>query len=271
MERPASERLTLGLSAGYSVDDFVGIDRTDGVLSFGVDARYQITPHVWFGPSLRHVERRSDVAGEDFAANIAMIRLGADLEPAWTGADPALWDGRSEFYYGFQGGHGMFASASEGTRGSTGLVESSFGAPGWTGGVFAGWRAVSGGVMTGVEAEMEAGDGGWRHDAGRTFGAERGTLYAVSLLGGLETIGGGFAYVRGGVANMGVQAAYLHEGSVEVSDERCWGARLGAGVEAPVFGGLSLRAEYVVTAFEDRAIGGDMFSDVESGGRIGLP
>lgn len=155
VERAASERLRVGAWTGLVEQDFAGIDRIDRILSFGAEARYQLTEHVWIGPALVHEQRRSNVAGEDYAAQSLLLRIGASPTAAWDGAAPPPYEGEGEFYVGAQAGFGMFGSSQSGVRGSDGTVEGGYVDDSLAAGLFAGWRSISNGVVLGAEAEVE--------------------------------------------------------------------------------------------------------------------
>lgn len=275
LSRAVSPRLSLGMSAGWADHDYIGVARDDHVLRFGVDARWRLTPHVWIGPELRHVERNSSEAGEDFSADIIAIRIGADLAPAWAmDAPPPDPNPRTGVYVGAALAHGGLVTSLDGPRGSGGTNLASFGDEGFGGLVFAGWRAETGGVIFGIEAEAELADRDWTHDGDRYFSVQRSDLYAVSALGGMALPGGATAYVRGGPVNAAFRTAYAAAGAATVSEERLWGLRAGVGIETPISPALSLRAEYVVTGWENDQVGvngdPDDFASVEGEARLGL-
>jgi hypothetical protein len=82
-------QVTLGVDAGWQMASFDGINRTDDLTFFGVDVRCYLSPKVWFGAEMRHVERSSSVGAADYAANVAMIRLGVRTDDEY-GADAPL-------------------------------------------------------------------------------------------------------------------------------------------------------------------------------------
>lgn len=269
-----SPQVSIGADIAWQMDEYNGIDRTDHIGAFGVDARYYMTPHVWLGAGLRHIERNSNVGGADYAANVAMIRIGAQsaAEYAKTALPGAV--GRSEFYVGADVGHASMVTTLDGPRGSTGTNQASFGEDGFAGGLFVGWRRQVNDARFGIEAGAELADVEWIHNGDRTFSVKRSDLYSLSAIAGLDLSGGSFAYMRGGVVSANVETNYAEGVNSFSSEDREIGARLGVGIEAPVTAGLSARMEYVVTAWEDHnaGVGGtlDNFADAEGMARLGL-
>jgi hypothetical protein len=67
--------LLLGADASYSQDDFDGIDRTDHIVRFGVNANYMLYRNLYVRGGYKLRARESEFAGEDFLENVVFVRL----------------------------------------------------------------------------------------------------------------------------------------------------------------------------------------------------
>ncbi|MBV8420442.1 MAG: outer membrane beta-barrel protein, partial [Hyphomicrobiales bacterium] len=71
--------LLLNASAGYEIDNYLGISRTDNILSVGADLKYLLNRNLFLGGSYAYQKRNSTAAGGSYTQNILMVRLGAQF------------------------------------------------------------------------------------------------------------------------------------------------------------------------------------------------
>lgn len=63
------------LKLGFGLDDYVGPSREDNRFSAGAELTYKLNRMVWIKGELRHEQRSSNVADQDYAANIFLLGL----------------------------------------------------------------------------------------------------------------------------------------------------------------------------------------------------
>lgn len=73
--------LLLNANAGYEVDDWKGIDRTDDIVSFGAGAKYLMTRNLYFGATWQYEHRISSGAqqGLPFSQNVFLLRISTQI------------------------------------------------------------------------------------------------------------------------------------------------------------------------------------------------
>ena len=71
--------LILGARAGYSLQDYEGIDRDDEVFRFALSGKYLLSRNFYISLGYEYSRRESDDAGSDYEKNVVMLRLKAQL------------------------------------------------------------------------------------------------------------------------------------------------------------------------------------------------
>ena len=71
--------LLLTFNATYEDDSFLGITRTDHVLTAGTGLTYLVNRYLFLGGSFSYYQRNSTVSGVSFSQNILMLRLGTQF------------------------------------------------------------------------------------------------------------------------------------------------------------------------------------------------
>jgi hypothetical protein len=71
--------LLLNASAGYENDAYLGISRTDNILSFGAGIKYLLNRNLYLGGSYGFQQRNSTFAGSSYTQNILMVRLSTQF------------------------------------------------------------------------------------------------------------------------------------------------------------------------------------------------
>lgn len=263
----------------FTENDYQGGARTDHVLNSGVGVKWFFLPNFYTGLDYTFLQRNSDAAGADFNENIAMIRLGAQLAPAFSG-DPgdlieAFTDeGLGGFYVGGQIGHGTINTALDGPRGP-GNNTAEFGNSGFTGGVFAGYGVLVGDVYVGAEVDYEASEASWSHITNdRFYTVDKSDSFGLSARIGYELDNHSLLYGRFGVVGTEFETYYQQTGGTRVIEDRELGMRFGGGAETPISSNLFARMEYTFTSYEDYEASGagatDNFANSEGLAKFGL-
>jgi hypothetical protein len=71
--------LILNASAGYENDSYLGISRTDNILSVGAGIKYLINRNLYLGGSYGYLQRNSTVTGSSYTQSILMVRLSTQF------------------------------------------------------------------------------------------------------------------------------------------------------------------------------------------------
>jgi hypothetical protein len=71
--------ILLNASAGYENDTYLGISRTDNILSFGAGFKYLLNRNLYLGGLYGFQQRNSTVAGSGYTQNILMVRLSTQF------------------------------------------------------------------------------------------------------------------------------------------------------------------------------------------------
>ncbi|TAJ67803.1 outer membrane beta-barrel protein [Brevundimonas sp.] len=272
-------RLQVGAGLEAAHYDYQGAPRSENSVGLRSWGRYWVDPRVYLGVEHSFTQRTSSAAGFDYDENRLMVRLGAQLQPRrLTGGDTFVFDQASPGgpYVGGLLGYGVLSTGLDGPRGP-GSNTADFADMGPSFGVMAGYGWVSGPVYLGLEAEGFVEGPEWRHVADRVFGASKEDSVGLSGRLGYVTPARDLIYVRAGVNSAAFRNTYIHSTSVTYDTERQVGLGGGVGIEADAGERAFVRAEYLVTSWEDYevAAGGghggtsDNFSNSEGQFRLG--
>jgi len=274
--------LQLNAHLYYTENDYKGVLRTDHLTDLGMGLKYFFTPNLYVGTEYAHIQRLSTSATGEFSENRFLIRIGAQLAPAYR-EDPQLsvptisGRGVAGFYIGLQGGHGALVSGVDGTRGGGGSLTADFGDEGWQGGAFVGYGVLVKRVYMGLELGTETGEQSWRHDGTggtRIFSVSKRESYELSARLGYELKNQSLVYGRFGVVSTKFHTPYNHSGNLVSVDDRERGMRYGGGTDFPLGDNFFGRMEYTFTSYADYNVypnsPPDNFSNGENLVRFGL-
>lgn len=274
----ASPHPRLQAGAGFNAAhyDYRGAPRSETAAGLRTWGRYWIDPRIFVGLEHSFTQRTSSAAGLDYDENRFMVQLGARLQPRrLAGVDPFVLDPAAPggAYVGALLGHGVLATGLDGPRGP-GSNTADFADMGPGFGLVGGYGWVSGSVYLGLEAEGFVEGPEWRHLADRQFRVHREDALGLSVRLGHVTRGRDLIYARAGVQSAGFRTTYLHATHLSDETERRTGLGGGFGLEAAAGDRGFVRAEYLVTSWEDYDVptgsgNFDNFSNSESQFRIG--
>jgi hypothetical protein len=71
--------LLLNASVGYENDTYLGVSRSDNIISFGAGFKYLLDRNLYLGLSYGFQQRNSTVAGSSYTQNILMLRLSTQF------------------------------------------------------------------------------------------------------------------------------------------------------------------------------------------------
>lgn len=260
-----TEHLDAGGYLSFVREDFQEIvgqtDRRDETLQVGVNGRFWFVPYAYVGASYDYISQDSTVAGADYSENLIGVSLGAELNPHQRRTyrlvrGPALpFDGA---YGGVQAIQEQFRIDQNGPRqGDAFVFDSEY--ANWIqgGGLLGGYgRRVFGDYYAGVEMEWSKFVGHWHADqtGGRQESAEKADEYGVALRGGYVVNQDVLFYGRLGLTSADfTQDLLLGDGRRFSEPFQQNGVQVGAGAEAALGSGLSLRFEYVQTSYQGYA------------------
>lgn len=269
-------RLQVGVGVEAAHYDYQGAARSETSTGLRGWGRYWVDPRVYVGVEHAFTQRTSTGAGFDYDENRLMLRLGAQLQPRdFGGAAPMVFDQTAPggFYVGALAGHGVLSTGLDGPRGP-GSNTADFADMGPSYGVMAGFGWTSGPVYLGLEAEGFAEGPEWRHQADRLFWGHKENSLGLSARLGWVTAGHDLVYARAGVHSASFHDTYLHSTHVAYDSNRRTGLGAGVGIEADAGDRAFVRAEYLVTSWEDYEVPtgtgtSDNFSNSESQFRVG--
>lgn len=269
-------RLQVGVGADATHYDYQGAARSETSAGLRGWGRYWVDPRVYVGLEHAFTQRTSTAAGFDYDENRLMLRLGAQLQPRTFGEAGALVFDQAApggLYVGALAGHGVLSTGLDGPRGA-GSNTADFADMGPSYGVMAGFGWTSGPVYLGLEAEGFAEGPEWRHEADRLFWGHKENSLGLSGRLGWVTAGRDLLYVRAGVHSAAFHDTYLHSTHVAYDANRRTGLGAGFGIEADAGDRAFVRAEYLVTSWEDYEVPtgtatSDNFSNSESQFRVG--
>lgn len=272
-------RLQVGAGLDAAHYDYQGSPRSETSAGLRGWGRYWVDPRVYVGVEHSFTQRTSTAAGFDYDENRLMLRLGAQLQPRnLSGGDLFVFDQAAPAgpYVGGLVGYGSLSTGLDGPRGA-GSNTADFADMGASYGVMAGYGWVSGDVYLGVEAEGMVEGPEWLHVADRRFSAHKEDSVGLSARLGYLTPTRDLIYVRAGVNSAAFHNTYVHSDTLTFDTDRRTGLGVGVGIEADAGDRAFLRAEYLVTSWEDYevAAGGghggtfDNFSNSEAQFRLG--
>jgi hypothetical protein len=259
-------RLQTGLTLGGSKYDYRGAPRSEFVTSGDLWFRYWLNAHIHAGLSYSLSSRSSNAAGLDFDENRLMLRLGAELRPRYT-SDAAAIDfadaSPAGFYAGLFGSHGALVTGLDGPRGQ-GSNTADFGNIGFAGGAMLGYGTTFGNVYLGAELEGTLGGPEWLHTADRVFSVAKKNGVGVSARVGWLTSSRDMVYGRVGVSRAKLDTQYEHAENLFDMSDGFSGLSFGIGSEAAAGRNGFIRAEYVLTSYEDVDVptGDDRFDNL---------
>lgn len=271
-------RLQVGAGVDAAHFDYRGAPRSETSVGLRGWGRYWVDERVYVGVEHGFSQRTSNAAGFDYDENRLMFRLGAQLQPRDLAGAPMAFDQSAPGgpYAGALAAYGVLSTGLDGPRGP-GSNTADFGDMGASYGVMAGYGWVAGDVYLGLEAEGMAEGPEWLHIADRRFSAHKKDAVGLSARLGYLTPARDLLYVRAGVNSAAFHNTYVHSDTLTFDTDRQIGLGGGFGVEAAAGDRAFVRAEYLVTSWEDYevAAGGshggttDNFSNSESQFRFG--
>lgn len=272
-------RLQVGAGLDAAHFDYQGSTRAETSVGLRGWGRYWVDPRVYVGVEHSFTQRTSSAAGFDYDENRLMLSLGAQFQPRnLTSGAPFIFDQAAPGgpYVGAMLGYGTLATGLDGPRGS-GTNTADFADMGASYGIMAGYGWVSGSIYLGIEAEGFVEGPEWLHVADRRFSAHKKDSLGVSGRLGYVTPARDLIYVRAGVNSAAFHNTYIHSDTLTNDTDRQTGLGGGFGIESNAGDRAFLRAEYLVTSWEDYevAAGGghggtsDNFSNSEGQFRLG--
>ena len=274
----ATPHPSLQVGAGMDAAHYDYQNSTRSETSIGLRSwvRYWVDPRVFVGLEHGISQRASTAAGFDYDENRLMLRVGAQLRPHYSAEAGDLDLSQTApggAYVGVLAGYGVLSTGLDGPRGP-GSNTADFGDMGASYGLVAGYGWTSGPIYLGLEAEAFGEGPEWRHHADRDFGVHKESAFGLSGRLGWVSGADDLIYVRAGAYSGSFHDSYVHASNVVDDSASRTGMGGGVGIEAGTGGRGFVRAEYLVTSWEDYevATGGgnsDNFSHSESQFRLG--
>jgi hypothetical protein len=242
-----------GITLGGSLYDYRGDPRSEFVTSADLWARHWLSRNIYAQLDYELSQRTSNAAGFDYDENRLFLRLGARLRPHHTGSVVPLAFGANApagVYAGLFVGHGALVTGLDGPRGQ-GSNTADFGDTGVGFGAMAGYGVAIGNAYFGGEIEGSLDGPDWLHVAERVFSAEKKGSVGVAARAGWLTPDKDLVYGRIGLSRTQLRTSYdLFEHSFDDKEWRT-GLNFGVGAEASAGTRGFVRAEYVLTSYDD--------------------
>ncbi len=268
-------RIETGLTLAGSLYDYQGDPRTEFVTSANLWARQWLSRNIYAQLDYGLSQRTSNAAGFDYDENRLLFRIGAQLRSHYdAGGSPLVFGGATPGggYVGVFVGHGALVTGLDGPRGQ-GSNTADFGDTGVGYGLMAGYGATVGNAYFGAEIEASLDGPDWLHSAERVFSVEKSNSIGIAGRAGWLTPARDLVYGRVGASRTQLRTRYdLFDNHY---DRKSWftGLNFGIGTEAGVARNGFVRAEYVVTSYDDINVpsgnGDDNMSSSEGRFRIG--
>ena len=242
-----------GITLGGSLYDYRGDPRTEFVTSADLWARYWLSRNIYAQLDYGLSQRTSNAAGFDYDENRLFLRLGARLRPHHTGSIAPLAFGANApagLYAGLFVGHGALVTGLDGPRGQ-GSNTADFGDTGVGFGLMGGYGLAIGNAYFGGEIEASLDGPDWLHTAERVFSIEKNASVGIAGRVGWLTPAKDLLYGRIGLARAHLRTRHdLFELRLDDKEWRT-GLNFGLGAEASAGGRGFVRAEYVLTSYDD--------------------
>ena len=242
-----------GITLGGSLYDYRGDPRTEFATNADLWVRHWLSRNIYAQLDYGLAQRTSNAAGFDYDENRLFLRLGARLRPHHDESIAPLAlaaNAPAGLYAGLFLGHGALATGLDGPRGQ-GSNTADFGDTGQTAGIMAGYGTTIGNAYFGGEIEASAGGPDWLHIAERVFSIEKNVSFGIAGRVGWLTPARDLLYGRIGLSRAQLRTRYdLFEFSLDDEDWRT-GLNFGVGAEASAGGRGFVRAEYVLTSYDD--------------------
>ena len=242
-----------GLTLAGSLYDYRGDPRTEFVTSSDLWVRRWLTSRLYAQLDYAFAQRTSNAAGFDFDENRLLLRIGAAFRSHDSAAgSPPSFDATAPggAYLGVFAGHGVLVTGLDGPRGQ-GSNTADFGGTGPAAGLVGGYGLTSGNAYFGGEIEAWAGGSDWLHVAERIFSVEKKASFGIAGRLGWLTPGQDLLYARIGLSRAQLRTRYdLFDFSL---DDKAWrtGVNFGLGAETSAGSRGFVRAEYVVSSYDD--------------------
>ena len=268
--------LTVNASAGYEVEDFNGVSRTDQIRILGAGIKYFFLPQVYVGADYQWQRRDSNEPIARYDESQVFVHVGAQLARGYdeTTREPPQDQG---FYGGIQTGHDALTTKLTGPRGGGGSLNTDFSGFGFTGGAFGGYGATIGHVYLGGEFEIDGVTAKWDHahiPGARVFSPAEQYNFGASGRLGYVLDQGSLVYGRLGIANAGFLTYYSTPKFTLNQSNHQTGFRIGGGIETPISRRWWLRLDYTHTDYNDYDVstpsGLDNFTNSDELVRFGL-
>ncbi|HWJ87466.1 MAG TPA: outer membrane protein [Pelagibacterium sp.] len=152
----------------------------------------------------------------------------------------SIWDG---FYAGLNVGYGWGTWSAD-----TGAVVDTYDIEGWLGGAQVGYNFANGGMVFGVEADIQAADISGTFSNANIGDAEFGIQSFGTVRARIGADAGSFMpYITGGLAYGSLHFKLTDPAGAVVNDESqwAWGWTVGAGIEAMLADNISVKGEYL--------------------------
>jgi opacity protein-like surface antigen len=269
LRKDANARLSAGMGLSGTHYEYIGGLRTEFVIGGDIWARYWLNRHIYFRADYSHAERSSNAAGFDYNQNRFQLSIGAQLKPGFS-ADAAPVKLAAEVpagaYAGVLAGYGTLVTGLDGPRGNAGSNTADFGDHGAGAAAVAGYGVLVNSLYLGVEAEASLRGPDWLHTASRVYSMDKRDAFGLAARVGVATPNHDLIYGRFGWSSAAIRTDYTHNAHDHSETDRLTGLGGGVGIEAPAGKRGFLRAEYVVTSYNDIDVptGGGNFDNMSA-------
>ena len=216
LQAPSTRRFSAGFGLAGSHLDYVGVPRSEFVLSTDIWSRFWLNPNIYIGADYEFAQRSSNRAGFDFDENRFFLRIGAQTSPRRGLSQGEAFSISSEkapggAYAAVLFGHSTLITGLDGPRGRDGTNTADFGDDGIDATAAAGYGWVTGPVYLGVEIEGSLDGADWQHFANRDFSVSKRDAFGASARVGLVTASSDLVYGRFGLVSSRFRTDYDHD------------------------------------------------------------